>query len=42
MSEGKKIQVEYWPVERLIPFFNNARTHSEEQVAAERGVELQP
>ena len=26
------IQVEQWPVERLIPFARNARTHSDEQV----------
>jgi DNA modification methylase len=28
-----KLHVEQWPVERLIPYTRNARTHSEEQVA---------
>lgn len=27
------IQVEHWPIERLIPRANNPRTHSREQVA---------
>ena len=26
-------QIELWPVERLVPYARNARTHSEEQVA---------
>ncbi|MBZ5618475.1 MAG: site-specific DNA-methyltransferase [Acidobacteriia bacterium] len=28
-----ELQIERWPVERLIPFATNARTHSEEQIA---------
>jgi DNA modification methylase len=28
-----QLQVEQWPIERLIPYARNARTHSEEQVA---------
>lgn len=27
------IQVEHWPIDRLIPRVNNPRTHSREQVA---------
>ena len=27
------LQVQQWPVEKLIPYARNARTHSEEQVA---------
>jgi len=27
------IQIEHWPVERLIPRVNNPRTHSREQIA---------
>ena len=27
------LQIEEWPIDRLIPYANNARTHSEEQVA---------
>lgn len=27
------IQVERWPVDKLIPFARNARTHTDEQVA---------
>jgi hypothetical protein len=27
------LQVVHWPVEKLIPFATNARTHSDEQVA---------
>ena len=30
---GIALQVELWPVDRLIPFLNNPRTHSPEQVA---------
>lgn len=30
---GLRLQVEYWPLDRLIPFARNARTHSEVQVA---------
>ena len=29
----KDLQVVTWPVERLIPYARNARTHSDEQVA---------
>ena len=28
-----ELQVQQWPVERLIPYARNARTHSDEQVA---------
>ena len=28
-----QLQVEHWPVEKLIPYRRNARTHSDEQVA---------
>lgn len=28
-----RLQVEYWPLDRLIPFARNARTHSDAQVA---------
>ena len=27
------LQIEYWPLDRLIPYARNARTHSEAQVA---------
>ena len=27
------LKIERWPLERLIPYANNARTHSDEQVA---------
>jgi hypothetical protein len=27
------LQIERWPIERLIPFARNPRTHTEEQVA---------
>lgn len=30
---GKATQIEHWPIERLRPYENNARTHSDEQVA---------
>ena len=29
----RKLQVAYWPVEKLIPFARNPRTHSDAQVA---------
>ena len=29
----KHLEVVYWPIEKLIPFIRNPRTHSEEQVA---------
>src|SRR5262245_22746613 len=32
-SEEPRLQIEYWPVERLIPYARNARTHSEAQIA---------
>src|SRR3954470_21866 len=32
-SAGPNLVVEYWPVERLIPYVRNARTHSPSQVA---------
>src|SRR5215475_13496308 len=28
-----RLKVEYWPLDRLIPYARNARTHSEAQVA---------
>src|SRR5688572_29997431 len=28
-----RLQVEYWPLDRLIPYARNARTHSQAQVA---------
>ena len=33
VNDGPRLQVEYWPLERLIPYARNARTHSEAQVA---------
>jgi hypothetical protein len=27
------LKVEFWPIERLIPYARNARTHSDQQVA---------
>ena len=30
---GTKLQVVYWPIEKLIPFARNPRTHTEEQIA---------
>lgn len=32
-SDEPRLQVEYWPLARLIPYARNARTHSEAQVA---------
>src|SRR5215475_2251870 len=32
-SDEPRIQVEYWPLDRLIPYARNARTHSEAQIA---------
>lgn len=29
----KPLAVEYWPLDRLIPYVRNARTHSEAQIA---------
>src|SRR3990167_3063774 len=31
------LRIEYWPLDRLIPFARNARTHSDAQVAAIAG-----
>ena len=28
----QRLEVVYWPIEKLIPFARNPRTHSEEQV----------
>jgi ParB-like chromosome segregation protein Spo0J len=28
-----RLQIEYWPLDRLIPYAGNARTHSAAQVA---------
>jgi ParB-like chromosome segregation protein Spo0J len=32
-NDEPRLQVEYWPLDRLIPYARNARTHSEAQVA---------
>ncbi|WP_158671936.1 site-specific DNA-methyltransferase [Bradyrhizobium guangdongense] len=32
-NDDARLQVEYWPLERLIPYARNARTHSDGQVA---------
>jgi DNA modification methylase len=32
-AERQPLEVAYWPIERLVPFARNARTHSEAQVA---------
>jgi len=32
-ASGDRLQIDYWPLERLIPFARNARTHSAAQVA---------
>src|ERR1043165_4296009 len=32
-EELRRLQIEYWPIDRLIPYARNARTHSEAQVA---------
>src|SRR3954469_14814501 len=32
-SDRERLQIDYWPLERLIPFARNARTHSAAQVA---------
>ena len=29
---SQRLQVVYWPIEKLIPFARNPRTHSEEQI----------
>ena len=28
-----RLQIEYWPLDRLIPYARNARTHSQAQIA---------
>lgn len=33
MNEDARLQVEYWSLERLIPYARNARTHSDAQIA---------
>jgi ParB-like chromosome segregation protein Spo0J len=33
MERLRNLQVQLWPVERLIPYARNARTHTDEQVA---------
>src|SRR3982751_4527355 len=32
-EDAQRLQIEYWPIEKLIPYARNARTHSEAQVA---------
>lgn len=32
-EELQRLQIEYWPIDRLIPYARNARTHSEAQIA---------
>jgi len=32
-----QLQIEQWPVDRLIPYIRNARTHSDAQVAQVAG-----
>lgn len=32
-EEPGRLQIEYWPIDRLIPYARNARTHSEAQIA---------
>src|SRR5579864_9530616 len=32
-DDDQRLQVEYWPLDRLIPYARNARTHSDAQVA---------
>lgn len=33
VSDDLPLQVEYWPLDRLIPYARNARTHSDTQIA---------
>ncbi len=33
LNEEPRLHVEYWPLDRLIPYARNARTHSEAQIA---------
>jgi DNA modification methylase len=32
-NDLKRLQIEYWPIDKLIPYARNARTHSDAQVA---------
>jgi hypothetical protein len=32
-AAADRLQIEYWPLDRLIPYARNARTHSPAQVA---------
>src|SRR5436305_12469056 len=32
-AKGNRLQLEHWPIERLVPSVRNARTHSDAQVA---------
>src|SRR3954463_739566 len=32
-ATNARLQIDYWPLERLVPFARNARTHSPSQVA---------
>lgn len=32
-DELRRLQIEYWPIDKLIPYARNARTHSEAQIA---------
>src|SRR5579859_6622661 len=32
-DSSERLKIDYWPLERLIPFARNARTHSPSQVA---------
>lgn len=32
-EELQRLQIEYWPIDRLVPYARNARTHSEAQIA---------
>ena len=36
-DDDQRLQVEYWPLDRLIPYARNARTHSDAQVAEVAG-----
>lgn len=32
-EELQRLQIEYWPIDKLVPYARNARTHSEAQIA---------
>ena len=32
-TNAARLQIEYWPIEKIIPFARNARTHNAAQVA---------